>query len=60
LLVDADDVPGLADAIVAALTVPGLAERLGAAAYERAAVWVQTPEEYAQRVRALAAPESGW
>jgi glycosyltransferase involved in cell wall biosynthesis len=59
LLVDADDVPGLADAIVAALTEPGLAERLGAAAHERAAVWVQTPEEYAQRVRALAAPESG-
>jgi glycosyltransferase involved in cell wall biosynthesis len=54
LLVDQGDDAGLADAVVRALTEPGLAERLGGAARERADAWLQTPEQYAVRVRALA------
>ena len=53
LLVEPDDEAALADAIVRVLTEPGLAERLGEAARERAASWLQTPDEYAARVRAL-------
>jgi len=53
LLVEPDDEAALADAIVRVLTEPGLAERLGDAARERAASWLQTPDEYAARVRAL-------
>lgn len=53
LLVGPDDVNALADAIVRALTEPELAERLGAAAHERVEPWLQTPQEYARRVRAL-------
>ena len=53
LLVEPDDEAALADAIVRVLIEPGLAERLGEAARERAASWLQTPDEYAARVRAL-------
>ncbi|TML83497.1 MAG: glycosyltransferase family 4 protein [Actinobacteria bacterium] len=53
LLVEPGDEAALADAIVRVLTEPGLAERLGEAARERAASWLQTPDEYAARVRAL-------
>ena len=53
LLVEPDDEAALADAIVRVLTEPGLAERLGDAARERAASWLQTADEYAARVRAL-------
>jgi glycosyltransferase involved in cell wall biosynthesis len=53
LLVEPGDDGALADAIVRALSEPGLAERLGDAARGRAAEWLQTPEQYAARVRAL-------
>jgi glycosyltransferase involved in cell wall biosynthesis len=53
LLVQPGDTRALAGAIVRTLTEPGLAERLGAAARERAEPWLQTPSEYARRVRAL-------
>jgi glycosyltransferase involved in cell wall biosynthesis len=53
LLVQPDDPQALADAIVRVLTEPGLAERLGQAARERVEPWLQTPQEYARRVRGL-------
>jgi glycosyltransferase involved in cell wall biosynthesis len=53
LLVEPGDAAALADAIVRALTEPGLADRLGEAARERVEPWLQTPEQYAQRVKAL-------
>jgi glycogen synthase len=53
LLVDVDDVRGLADALVRVLSDRLLAERLGAAAHERFAVWDQTAEQWAERMRAL-------
>jgi glycosyltransferase involved in cell wall biosynthesis len=53
LLAEPDDAQGLADLLVRALVEPGLAERLGAAARERADAWLQTPEEYAVRIREL-------
>jgi glycosyltransferase involved in cell wall biosynthesis len=53
LLVEPGDDRALADALVRVLTEPGLAERLGAAAHKRAAAWLQTPDEYAARVRGL-------
>jgi glycosyltransferase involved in cell wall biosynthesis len=53
LLVRPDDPQALADAIVRALAEPGLAERLGVAARERVEPWLQTPQEYARRVRGL-------
>jgi glycosyltransferase involved in cell wall biosynthesis len=53
LLVDVDDVQGLADALVRVLSDRALAERLGAAAYERFPEWNQSAEQWAQRMRAL-------
>ena len=53
LLVDPGDPRALADAIVRVLSDRLLAESLGAAARESAASWLQTPEEYAARMRAL-------
>jgi glycosyltransferase involved in cell wall biosynthesis len=53
LLVAPDDPAALADAIVRALTDRGLAERLGSAARDAAAPWLQTPDEYARRMREL-------
>jgi glycosyltransferase involved in cell wall biosynthesis len=53
LLVDPEDVVGLADALARVLSDRGLAERLGAAAEERYGAWHTTPEEFAARVRAL-------
>src|SRR5207244_13555783 len=53
LLVDRGDAAGLAAAIEQVLTDRGLAERLGDAAHESAARWVTTPEEFADRFRAL-------
>jgi glycosyltransferase involved in cell wall biosynthesis len=55
LLVAPDDPAALADAIVEALNDRALVERLGRAAREAAGPWLQTPEEYAQRVRDLVA-----
>jgi glycosyltransferase involved in cell wall biosynthesis len=55
LLVAPDDPAALADAIVEALTDRALVERLGRAAREAADPWLQTPEEYARRVRDIVA-----
>jgi glycosyltransferase involved in cell wall biosynthesis len=55
LLVPPDDADALAEAIVTVLTDRQLAERLGAGALAAADRWLQTPEEYARRVRELVA-----
>jgi glycosyltransferase involved in cell wall biosynthesis len=52
-LVDPEDTEALADALVRVLTDRGLAERLGAAAHARFPEWDQSPEQFAERVRAL-------
>jgi glycosyltransferase involved in cell wall biosynthesis len=53
LLVEVEDVEGLADALVRVLSDRGLAERLGAQAREDARRWIATPAEYARSVRVL-------
>lgn len=53
LLVDLDDVDGLAEALVRVLSDRELAERLGAAARARFPEWSQPPELWAARMRAL-------
>lgn len=53
LLVDPDDTATIADALVRVLSDRGLAEQLGAAARERYAEWHSTPDEFAERMRAL-------
>lgn len=55
LLVDADDPRALADTIVRVLADRALAERLAAGARGAAAPWLQTPDEYARRVKELIA-----
>ena len=55
LLVAPGDPAALADALVRVLSNRGLAERLAAGAHAAAAPWLQTPEEYARRVRELVA-----
>jgi glycosyltransferase involved in cell wall biosynthesis len=53
VLVDPDDPDALADALVRVLSDRALAERLAEGARAAAAPWLQTPEEYAQRMREL-------
>ena len=53
LLVAPDDPAALADALVRVLSDRGLAERLGRGARAAAAPWLQTPEEFARRMREL-------
>jgi glycosyltransferase involved in cell wall biosynthesis len=53
VLVAPDDPQALADAIVRVLSDRELAERLGAGARAGADAWLQTPEEYASRMREL-------
>jgi glycosyltransferase involved in cell wall biosynthesis len=53
LLVEVDDVDGLAAQLVRVLSDRPLAERLGAAAHERFPRWDQTAEQWAERVRGL-------
>jgi glycosyltransferase involved in cell wall biosynthesis len=55
LLVEPGDAQALANALVELLSDRELAERLGAGAREAAAPWLQTPEEYARRMRELVA-----
>jgi glycosyltransferase involved in cell wall biosynthesis len=55
LLVPADDPEALAEALVRVLSDRALAERLAHGARESAAPWLQTPEEYARRMRELVA-----
>jgi glycosyltransferase involved in cell wall biosynthesis len=52
-LVDSSDTRALADALVAVLDDAALARTLGAAAHASAGPWLQTPEEFAIRTRAL-------
>jgi glycosyltransferase involved in cell wall biosynthesis len=53
LLVDVDDVDGLAAALVRVLSDRALAGRLGSAASERFPEWNQSAEQWAERMRAL-------
>ncbi len=53
VLVDPDDVEGIAGAMVRLLTDRGEAERMGRAARERANAFLFTPEEFAARTAAL-------
>jgi starch synthase len=53
ILVDSNE--ELARALERVLGDRALAERLGAAAREAAAPWLQTPEEYARRIAELVA-----
>ena len=53
LLVDYDDVDGLAAALVRALSDRALAEKLARNAHERFRIWRTTPAEYAAHVRSL-------
>lgn len=53
LLVTPGDAAGLAGALERALTEPGLAASLGAAARLAVEPWLATPEQYAARVREL-------
>jgi glycosyltransferase involved in cell wall biosynthesis len=55
LLVDPDDVEGLADALVRVLSDRALAERFGAAARRTGEDWGVTPAEYAEKLRTLIA-----
>jgi glycosyltransferase involved in cell wall biosynthesis len=53
LLVEPGSSRGLADALVRVLTDAGLATRLGEGAAAAAGAWLQTPEQYAERILAL-------
>jgi glycosyltransferase involved in cell wall biosynthesis len=53
LLVPAEDASALADALVRALSDRELLERLAGGARESARAWIQTPGEYAARMREL-------
>lgn len=53
LLVDPEDADGLAATLSRVLADRELAERLGAAAFERSERWIASPEEFATRVRDL-------
>jgi glycosyltransferase involved in cell wall biosynthesis len=55
LLVSPDDPAALADTLVRVLSDRALAERLASGAHAAAAPWLQTPEEYARRMRELVA-----
>ena len=53
ILVAPDDPEALAEGLVRVLSDRGLASRLGEGAHAAAAPWLQTPDEYAQRMREL-------
>jgi glycosyltransferase involved in cell wall biosynthesis len=53
LLVPPDDAEALAEALVRALSEPGLAQVLGAGALAARDRWLQTPEQFATRMRDL-------
>jgi glycosyltransferase involved in cell wall biosynthesis len=55
VLVEPGDPAALADALVRVLSDRSLAERLAEGARAAAAPWLQTPEQYAQRMRELVA-----
>lgn len=53
LLVPAEKVDALAEALVRVLSDKALAERIGAAAHGAVQAWLATPPEYARRIREL-------
>jgi glycosyltransferase involved in cell wall biosynthesis len=53
LLVPPDDAPALADALVRVLSQPALAQSLGAGALAASDRWLQSPEQFATRMREL-------
>jgi glycosyltransferase involved in cell wall biosynthesis len=53
LLVDPEDPEAIAGALVRVLSDRALAERMGAAGHARAAAWLYTPEQYAERMAEL-------
>ena len=53
LLVDPDDTEALAAALERVLADPDLARRLGEGAFERAASWVATPDQYAENLASV-------
>lgn len=53
LLIEPGSCQALAEALVRLLGEPALASRLSASAYQSAAPWLQTPEEFAARTLAL-------
>jgi glycosyltransferase involved in cell wall biosynthesis len=53
LLVPPGEPAALAEALVRVLTDPALAQRLAAGAAASSATWLQSPEEYADRMRSL-------
>lgn len=53
LLVPPDDARAFADALVRALSEPGLAQSLGAGALAARDRWLQSPEQFAARIRGL-------
>ncbi len=55
VLVEPDDPHALADALVRLLSDRALAENFGEGALAAAAPWLQTPEDYARRMRELVA-----
>jgi glycosyltransferase involved in cell wall biosynthesis len=55
LLVEPESPQALSDALVRVLSDRGLAERLGEGARAAAEPWLQTPEQYARRLRELVA-----
>jgi glycosyltransferase involved in cell wall biosynthesis len=55
LLVDPDDPKALSAALVRVLSDRALADRLATAARDAAEPWLQTPEQYARRIRELVA-----
>jgi glycosyltransferase involved in cell wall biosynthesis len=60
LLLAPGDTAALADALVRLLSDRSLAERLGAGARRSAGPWLQTPEQYAERVRTLVERVRTW
>ena len=54
VLVEPDDVAGIADALVRVLGDSGLARRLGEAAFARSGEWTYDAAEYGRRMRRLA------
>lgn len=53
ILVEPGSTQALADALVRVLSDPDLARRLGEGATAAAGAWLQTPEQYAEGIRAL-------
>lgn len=58
ILVEPGSTAALADALVRLLGEPALASKFSASAHKSVGAWLQTPEEFASRTRALVDPHS--